>query len=367
MDRLHIFLGTKAQYVKTAPVLRLLDTRGVDYRLIDSGQHARLSVGLRAELGVRTPDFVLGGEEDVESVPQALRWSAQVATRLVRGAALRREVFGDSGGVCVVHGDTPSTLLAALLARRAGLRVAHLEAGLRSHDLGNPFPEEAIRIVVMRLAHLLFAPDATAVSNLAAMRVPGRVVAVEGNTSIDAVRYSPGPAIGAESTGAAQGPAVVTMHRVENLHSRARVASFVDLVHRVAARGPVRFVVHGPTVPVLARSGADRALQEAGVVLQSLLPHAEFVALLRAAPLVVTDGGSVQEECALLGVPTLLWRSRSERPDGLDANVVLSGYDESVVAEFLADPERYRRPPASLERSPAAEMVDVLLAELAAG
>ena len=84
MKRIHVFLGTKAQYIKTAPLLRLMDERGVPYRLIDSGQHAALSTGLRAELGVREPDYVLGGSKDITTVPQAMAWSASLATRPLR-------------------------------------------------------------------------------------------------------------------------------------------------------------------------------------------------------------------------------------------------------------------------------------------
>lgn len=359
MDRLHVFIGTKAQYVKTAPVLRVLDERGVDYRLIDSGQHARLSAGLRKELGVREPDHVLGGESDIESVPQAVRWTLQLAAELPSRRRLRDDVFGGDGGICVVHGDTPSTLLSTLMARRAGLRVAHLEAGLRSHSLLHPFPEEAIRLVVMRWSDLLFAPDATAVANLEAMRVRGRIVPVGANTSVDAVRASTG-----EPVAPGSGPIVVLMHRVENLHRRKVVDQLVRWVLQLAERHEVRFVVHGPTRDVLARIGADRALRDRGVELVPLQPHGKFVRMLAAAPLVITDGGSIQEECALLGVPTLVWRARTERPDGIGANVVLAAYDDAVVAEFVADPERYRRPPASLDRSPSSGIVDVLLAEL---
>jgi UDP-N-acetylglucosamine 2-epimerase len=362
MDGIHVFLGTKAQYVKTAPLVRLLDDRGVAYRLIDTGQHARLSAGLRTELGVRAPDYVLGDASDVESVPQAAGWALSIARRLGDPEGLRREVFGGDGGICVVHGDTPSTVLATLLARRAGLRVAHLEAGLRSHNLLHPFPEEAIRLVVMRLAALLFAPDATAVANLRALRVRGRVVAVPGNTSIDALRAALDPDL---PLGA--GPAVVTMHRVENLHRRRRVHELAEVVERIALRRPVRVVVHGPTKAVLARAGIDQRLLDAGVELVPLVPYGEFVAMLAAAPFVITDGGSVQEECALLGVPTLLWRARTERPDGLGANVVLSRYDPDVVGAFLAAPERHRRPPAPLDARPTAAILAVLLDELARG
>jgi UDP-N-acetylglucosamine 2-epimerase (non-hydrolysing) len=362
VSRLHVFLGTKAQYIKTAPLLRLLDAREVPYRLIDSGQHARLSQGLRRELGVRDPDHVLGGAEDVASIPAALAWSAKLATRLGSPRRLRDEVFGGDGGICVVHGDTPSTLLSALMARRAGLRVAHLEAGLRSHSLLHPFPEEAIRLLVMRLSAILFAPDAQAVHNLAALRVRGEVVPVSGNTVVEALRHS--LERGAPGLLAGSGPVVVTLHRVENLHNRRRVEALVDVVTRIAETRQVRFVQHGPTVETLARSGAADRLRAAGVELVPLLPHQEFTSALAAAPFVLTDGGSVQEETALLGVPTMLWRARTERPDGLGENVVLTAYDPDVVDRFLADPEAFRRPPARDAVSPSEEILAVLLDRL---
>jgi UDP-N-acetylglucosamine 2-epimerase len=356
MPTIHVFLGTKAQYIKTAPLLRLLDERGVDYRLIDSGQHARLTTTMRAELGVRAPDVVLGGHDDVTTITGAMRWSATIAARLWSGRRIRREIFGGTGGVCVVHGDTPSTLLATLLARRAGLSVAHLEAGLRSHSLRHPFPEEAIRLAVMRLSDLLFAPDDTAMANLAAMHVEGRTVALSGNTVVEALHHS---LLLREPS---HGPAVVTMHRVENLTSRRRVDRLVATVERLAAAMPVRFVLHTPTEEALVRTGMRRRLADAGVQMGGLLPHGQFVRLLAAAPLVITDGGSIQEECALLGVPTMLWRDRTERTDGIGANVVLSHYDLATVSAFLEHPERYRHKPAELDERPSEQILDELQA-----
>lgn len=352
---IHVFIGTKAQYIKTAPLLRLMDERGVEYRLIDSGQHADLAAGLRHELAVRAPDHVMGGDGDVTSIPQAIGWSMRLAAELLSRRRLRQEVFAGQSGICVVHGDTPSTLLSTLMARRAGLEVAHLEAGLRSHRLLHPFPEELIRILVMRMATLLFAPDGEAIANLAAMRVKGEVVPLAANTSVEAVRHAATAAPG-------EGPAVVTMHRVENLHRGSRVRGFVDLVVRIATELPVRFVMHEPTRAALARGDHLTRLAEAGVDLVPLVAHRAFVGMLAAAPLVVTDGGSVQEECALLGVPTLLWRDRTERPNGLGANVVLARYDPAVVDRFLDGHRSLRHEPHLPAVNPSAQILEELLA-----
>ena len=352
---IHVFLGTKAQYIKTAPLLRLLDAEGVEYRLIDSGQHAALSVGLREELGVRAPDHLLAEGRDITSIPQAARWALGLAFKLFDRRRLRAEVFANKGGVCVVHGDTPSTLLSTLMARRAGVKVAHLEAGLRSGHLLHPFPEELIRVVVMRLAHLLFAPDDDAVRNLRRMRVRGQIVPLPGNTVIEALHHE------LEHRGPpTEGPVVVTMHRVENLNRRERVEQLVALVERIARDQPVRFVMHGPTIDTLRKRGATQRLERAGVELLSLLPHGEFVTLLTSAPFVITDGGSIQEECALLGTPTLLWRAATERPDGVGRNVVVGGYDRATINAFLDDPQAYRRPPEDTGAVPSQVVLEHL-------
>ena len=388
---IHVFLGTKAQYIKTAPLLRLLDAEGIDYRLIDSGQHAALSGGLREELGVRAPDHLLAEGEDITRIPQAAWWAIKLAAKLFNGRRLRAEVFGGHRGVCVVHGDTPSTLLSTLMAKRAGLEVAHLEAGLRSKHLFHPFPEELIRVVVMRVADLLFAPDNEAVANLRRMKVKGEVIPLPGNTVVEALHHELGlhrqvtdadggatgdeatgdEATGDEATGAddeltgaadvGEAPVIVTMHRVENLNRRERVDQLVSLVEYLAARRPVRFVQHGPTIDTLRRRGYDQRLADAGVELVGLATHGEFVAMLAAAPFVITDGGSIQEECALLGTPTLLWRGHTERPDGVGANVVISGYDREVIRSFIADPDDHRVTALDTGASPSRVVLEHLL------
>ncbi|MGH3440854.1 MAG: UDP-N-acetylglucosamine 2-epimerase [Nitriliruptorales bacterium] len=356
-----MFGGTVAQYIKTAPLLRLMDAMGVEYRLIDSGQHAFASLAVRADLGLREPDRVLGeGVKDVDSVTAGLRWAGGLAATLVSGRRLRYEVFYDEPGICIVHGDTVSTLLAALMAKRAGLRVAHLEAGLRSHNLLHPFPEELVRIIVMRLAHYLFAPGEASVANLRRMRVKGRVVGLPTNTTLEALRH----VLGGELAQKEPGPVIVTMHRLENLRSGRRVRDLTTLVGHIVARWPTRFVVHPPTRPVLEKRGGAESLAALGVELTGLQRHDEFGAMLRDAPLVVTDGGSIQEECALLGVPTLLWRDRTEREDGLGRNVVLAHHDLTVADRFLVDPERYRFPPVDVDVAPSRIVLETLLAEL---
>ena len=363
---IHVFIGTKAQYVKMAPLLRRMDDTGICYRLIDSGQHADLAVSFRREFGLRDPDFALSQGRDVSTVPQALAWTLRILGRFASRRRLHREVFGGRGGVCVVHGDTPTTLLSALLARRAGLAVAHVEAGLRTYKWLHPFPEEIVRVLVGHLAHVLFAPSPTAAANLRRSGVGGRIVEQTANTVLESLRTAVddessavGPAAAELPRQRTRAPVVVTMHRVENLNRRSRRRALAGLVETLAAEMPLRWVMHGPTERATS-AAVKRRLEASGAELVPLVAHNRFLAMLAAAPFVITDGGSIQEECALLGVPTLVWRDRTDREDGLGENVVLSRYDPAVVEAFIADPQRYRRPARIPRSNPSAQ----ILAEL---
>ncbi len=355
---IHIVIGTKAEYIKTAPVLRELQRRGVEFRLIDVGQHAGLPPKFRRDLGLGDPDARLDDRGDAETIGEAATWMLRTSRNLMRSKRrLLRDVFGGETGVCLVHGDTPSTLLATLISRRAGLPVAHLESGLRSHHLFHPFPEELTRIVVMRVARTLYAPDATAVVNLQRMKLKGDIVETGGNTSVDAVAH----VVADDSVTGSSGPGLITIHRVENLHRRGRIDALIGLLKKAAETGPVKFHVHQPTELALRKFGKWDEVEASGVIVEPLIPYEEFLAEVIVAPWVITDGGSIQEECSMLGVPTLLWRARTERQDGLGTNVVVSNYDPNAIDAFLSDPERYRSGRSAGGASPAALVTDHLI------
>ena len=369
---IHVFVGTRAEYIKMSPLLWRMESAGLPYRLIDSGQHADRSESFRDELGLRVPDYAMGGTRSVDSVPAALWWAAGLGRKLALPRRLDRTVFGGCPGICVVHGDTPTTLIGALMAKRAGLALAHVEAGLRTHRWLHPFPEEIVRVVVDRLADLLFAPNGAAAEELRKRRVRGRIITGSSNTVSDALRAAlesrtAGTPTTLDMSGGARShssprqprPVVVTMHRVENLHRRRRRQALVHMITRLAQTTPVRWYVHEPTRRALGSAGQS-GLEASGVELVPMVPHAEFVRALARAPFAITDGGSIQEECALLGVPVLLWRDRTDRADGLGENAILSRYDPGVVEAFLADPERCRRAPRLPQSSPSQEILEVL-------
>lgn len=273
---------------------------------------------------------------NIKTVLEAARWFLiNVWLALFRPALLRRRLFSDRPGYCVIHGDTPSTLLGLLMAKRVGKTVVHLEAGLRSFKLFRPFPEEIIRIICMHFSDILIAPSDWAEQNLRRMKVRGKIINVGQNTNVEALYYAlergrPDPAI-------TRPYCVVTMHRVETILSEARLRFVLQVIRRIARDMTVVFVRHDPTEKKLADFGLQAELDSiAGVVQRRLLPHPDFVHLIANAEFVVTDGGSIQEECFYLDRPCLVMRSETERQEGLDCNVVMGAFDWPTIEGFLA-------------------------------
>jgi UDP-N-acetylglucosamine 2-epimerase len=357
---IHIFIGTKAQLIKMAPVIQELDRRAIRYNLIDGGQHAALVSELIGQFGLRRPDISLGKEEtNVDSITKALNWTGtHLSSALLDAGGVREKVFRGQNGICLIHGDTLTTLLSLIMAKRCGLKVAHVEAGLRSFHLLDPFPEEIIRLIAMRYSDLLFAPSDWAFDNLSRMNYGPKTVHAGGNTIIDTLRYARTKA-GAERP--LPGPyAVVTIHRVETIFSRARMERVALLIERMARDRKVLFVLHEPTRQRLTRYGfLERLKNVPGVEMRELQPYLAFVNLLARADFIVTDGGSIQEESHYLNVPCLIMRAKTERMEGLGKNAHLAGFNEERINRFFEMlPDLRRKNPDAQDSHPSGIIVD---------
>lgn len=356
---IHFFIGTKAQFIKMAPIMVELNSRNIPFRYIDSGQHSELTRSLRKVFGIKEPDINLYSKnKDIVSITGAINWSFKLSSSLwLRRKWLREHVFY-GGGICLIHGDTLSTLLGMKMARAAGLKIGHVEAGLRSFCMWHPFPEELIRIYCMKRCDILFAPSAEAQRNLEAMSVRGCVIKVNGNTIVDSLRLM-------EKVPATikipEGPfALATCHRLETITHRKRLKHIVSLLNRVCRQIKVVFVTHKPTRQYLRRfSLIDKLDPE--ICMLDMQEYMNFTVLLRSAKMVLTDGGSIQEECAYLNKPCLILRKKTERPDGLGKNAMLWGFEDKRVDEFLSRTEVLASAGPRNWPRPSAEIVDALI------
>lgn len=330
--RLTVAIGTRPEVVKLAPVVAALRAAGHRVRCVATGQHSdpRLAAEMFTELGC-PPDAVwsLTGDEG-ERVGGLL-------------AQAFRELAGHPADAVVVLGDTYTAPLVAMAARRAGIGVVHVEAGLRSFNERSM--EESNRRMLASLATVHLAPTETARGFLLSEGVDPRRVRVVGNPVLDAVRLA----------GVARTPlqdrtgVVLTAHRATNVDDPARLAELVAVVRSLVARhGPVLFPVHPRTAGRLRDAGhwADLAALP-GLSLVEPLGYLDLLRAVSGARLVATDSGGIQEEASYLGVPVVVMRSTTPRWEGVQAGAaVLTGLDHDRVlaaaAALAADAEQAR-------------------------
>jgi UDP-N-acetylglucosamine 2-epimerase (non-hydrolysing) len=334
--RILITAGTRPEAVKLAPVIRRLRAEPAQFEVTvcAAAQHREM-LDQVFDLFQIVPDVDL----DLMRADQSPN---EVAARGF--AALDRVLEQRSADWLLVQGDTTTAMCAALAAFHRGVRIGHVEAGLRTGDLGQPFPEEMNRRVVDLVADAYFVPTERAARALRAERVPEERIHRTGNTVVDAllqIRERQGD-IEEEDL------VLVTAHRRESFG--APLAAIVSAVNRLANAFPTfRFVhVAHPNPKVRASlSGYDAA----NVEVVEPLDYDALVRLMRRSRLILTDSGGIQEEAPTFGKPVLVLRRRTERPEGIEAGLArLVGPDEERIVEEAA---RVLRGASDLARGPA--------------
>jgi UDP-N-acetylglucosamine 2-epimerase (non-hydrolysing) len=321
MHVLHV-VGARPNFMKAAPVLRALGQRGgMVQTLVHTGQHydAVMSDVFFRELGLPAPDVNLGVGSGGHS--------RQTAEVMLRFEPVLRERRPD---LVLVYGDVNSTLAAALVCAKLLIPLGHVEAGLRSFD--RTMPEEINRLVVDRLADLLFTPSADGDENLLREGIPPARVHLVGNVMIDTlVRLLPQaeerwPALRASLPGLDGRYGLVTLHRPSNVDDPEGLGRILRTLADVAREVPLVFPVHPRTRQRLRDLGLDAPAQ--GLHLIEPVGYVDFLALQKHAMIVVTDSGGIQEETTFLGVPCITVRENTERPVTVVAGTnVLVGQD----------------------------------------
>lgn len=304
--------GTRPEIIKLAPVVAELRTRGNRVTVVNTGQHsdARMNADFCRDLGMHV-DVALTPVGTPDEAP------GQILTGAIA------EVASSRPDALVLLGDTITVPLFAIAARRAGLPLIHLEAGLRSRN-GRSL-EEVNRRMAAVAASISIAPTPLAAHFLLAEGIPlGRVFTL-GNTITDALRIFGPPRVPVDE----RRGVLVTAHRASNVDSPERLTRIVDLIVGLTALGPVTFPVHPRTASRLHETGLQARLDVVpDLVLLDPVGYPRMLDLLSGSRLVVTDSGGVQEECSWYGVPAVVLRRSTPRWEGVrDGAVVLAGID----------------------------------------
>lgn len=332
-------VGARPNFVKAAPVMRALAGRA-QQTLVHTGQHhdAAMSQVFFDDLDLPRPDLDLG-----VGYASATTQTGRVLLRL--GPVLARE----RPDACVVYGDVTSTLAAALAAAQHGVPLAHVEAGLRSHD--RTMPEERNRVLTDRLAEWLFTPSPDADDNLANEGADSSRIHLVGNVMMDTLarllpRTDSSAALCRLGLAADACYVLVTLHRPATVDQPAVLHGVLEVLDDVARRLPVIFPVHPRTRARLEAGGAIPT----GILLAEPLGYLDFLSLEKRADVVVTDSGGVQEETTWLGVPCLTFRDATERPITVTegTNTVVGRNPDrlraAIAAALSGSPRPHRRP-----------------------
>lgn len=326
--------AARPNFMKVKPVVDGLEAAGAETILVHTGQHydAAMSDVFFAELGLRQPDHHLGTGSGSHG--------EQTARVMVAFERLVDDVGGD---VVAVVGDVNSTLACSIVGAKAGLRVAHVEAGLRSRDWS--MPEEINRVVTDRVSDLLLCPSPDAVENLRAEGYREDQIHLVGNVMIDTLLANLERAKAttvAQRLGVAGGRyGVVTLHRPANVDDPDMLAQLVSALNSISADLPLVFPAHPRTRPQLANHHLDQRIS----VLDPL-GYLDFLGLMAGSQLVLTDSGGIQEETTVLGIPCLTLRENTERPItvtegtnllvGRDAGTIVAGARKALDGEVVA-------------------------------
>ena len=335
-------VGARPNFMKVAPIVEAMKRREREFTplVVHTGQHydAEMSDAFFSDLDLPQPDVYLG----VGSGSHA----AQTAAVMKQFEPV---VLEEKPDWVLVVGDVNSTLACALVCVKLGVKVAHVEAGLRSRD--RTMPEEINRLLTDQIADLLFTPSADADDNLLAEGIPVERIRLVGNVMIDSLYQQLERARQSrikDVLNLTDKPyAALTLHRPSNVDNAVTFGKILAALETISAELPLVFPVHPRTRKTISELGfGERVEKIAGLRLVDPLGYLDFLSLYSGARLVLTDSGGIQEETSVLGIPCLTLRENTERPITvtMGTNTVVGTDTNKIIAAAFAALEQTARP-----------------------
>lgn len=322
----HIFIiGTRAQLIKVAPVLREFEKHQLPSKFILTGQHNDTMNDIIEEFGIRTPAISLVKNKEHSSIFALLLWLPHVFFLTIR------ELKKYKKSNIFVHGDTLTTLMSTLAAKLTGHSVIHLESGLTSKSLFNPFPEEIIRRIVFKCTDVACCPSEKDAQHMK-IYPKAKILYTHGNTILDSIIYlKVGEIIKKEPK-----TILISLHRFHNIYNKERLQSIVEMLVTLSEKYTINFVLHPATQKKLSQYGFLEIIKNNRINLLPRMLYQKFLNLALSNEIVITDGGSNQEELAYFGHPTIILRKTTERQDGLGRNAILINEPQDIIKFIIS-------------------------------
>ncbi len=362
--KIYFFIGTTAELIKVAPVIKELKERRVDFKVISSNQNVLYFEELKPLLGKQTAyyksvlkPFSLPSNNEYF---RFIFWAIKTLGNFILYFKKELKEISKNNVYLIVHGDTVSSLIGAIIARLQGIKLVHIEAGLRSFNFFEPFPEEINRFIISHLADVHFCPNTWSVKNL--NKVKGVKIDTKNNTSIESLqeslRYSK------KIRYVNKKYFLLILHRQEHvMYKKQEAIKYLNFLLECARDDLVCILVLHKLTEKLLKVGhlKNRVSRNKNVIIVPRLPYIKFTNLMREAEFVATDGGSNQEECHYLGKPCLILRNTSERIEGIGENAVLCKGNENILKDFVENYRKYNRKPVRFVTRPSKIIVDHLI------
>lgn len=328
MSKFNIVIGTKGQLIKMAPVMLEMDKRDIDYSFVNVAQHGKILNEIIDLFNLKEPDFILKHrEKDIAKIADGAIWSLNFLNK----SLLSKKVLGDKNDVIIVHGDAFPALLGTMIGKLKNRKLIHIEAGERTYNLFNPFPEEIIRILVDKFSDVLFASSNHSYENLLHYTNKKKVYNLKVNTIYDSIQIALKSNIDLDLP---DDYILVSIHRFENIYSQERMKLLIKLLEEVSKKNKIVFPVHESTKQRLLKYNYWRILaSNENMLLLPLQNYFNFIHLINQCDFLITDGGGPQEESYYLNKPCLLFREHTERD--YYKNCYLSEFDMHKLEYFI--------------------------------
>lgn len=364
MIKVMLIAGARPNFMKVAPIYAEMKRRPGEFvpMIVHTGQHydAAMSDAFFDDLGMPKPDIHLG----VGSGSHAVQ-TAKIMT------LFEPVVLEHKPDWVLVVGDVNSTIACALVCSKLGIKIAHVEAGLRSRD--RAMPEEINRILTDSISDLLLTTSQDADENLRAEGVPSERIRFVGNVMIDSLlehlKIAENSTIREDLGVSARNYAVMTLHRPSNVDDKATFGGLLEALIEIAQELPIVFPVHPRTRAKMEEFGFDKLVAGSNIRLIEPLGYLDFMRLYSGARLVLTDSGGLQEETTVLGIPCLTLRENTERPVTIELGTnVLVGTDPQKIrrearASLASDTKRELRVPPLWDGKASGRICDELIRE----
>jgi UDP-N-acetylglucosamine 2-epimerase (non-hydrolysing) len=351
----YFVIGTRAQFIKVAPVMRAMLDEGMSYTLIYTAQHRENIHEILDVYKLPQPDIVMYDAWEANTRSSFILWFVNILYKVL----FQSRRYVPKPGILLTHGDTFTAWLAALMGKRAGCTVGHIESGCRSFNIFSPFPEEISRLITFRFSDIYFCADEWTVNNL--QKYEGAKINMGANTMLDGVRYALNGPSDNQFDFEDKPFALVSIHRFENIFTSRFTDTILPTLINISKSYFLVFVMHPATRERIRSFGLEKELTSySNIILHERFGFVEWIRLCNKAEFVITDGGSNQEELSYMGTPTLLLRNETERREGIGNNVVISKFDDNIIKDFVQSPAQYRTQAVQVDAYPSQKIVGTI-------